>query len=1156
LDGTLRVITFAPTEENRFDPHRVLAENRQRVSGTLQRELEARRGLKWYLCLQVQFIKYRYDVNDSGDHTLRVYRRNTCMTALPADDLSADVQTAFDQLNKSILDFQREGSGWVVDFVVNLELYVATYKPIRGGTYIPLPKNLADKAAIVNPLNDDQKCFVWAVLAGLSDVTVHPERMSHYRGREADIDLGDLDMPMPVDANKYRRFERLNDVGVNVFGYEKSVYPLYVTSRRDEDRHVDLLFLTRGQKRHYCCIKHLDRLLSDTTAHNCRRYHCRYCLHGYSSQRLLRDHLPYCQPHGCQRTVMPDDRWLKFKAVHKQLKVPYVIYADFESCLRKLEPETSGHSRTQKTARHEACGFAYFVVGGPAAARREVTFYRGEDSVVKFLRELRKEERIILDQLALIEPLQMTPADWRLFYSSAQCHICQRPFTGFDRPVKDHCHVTGCFRGAAHNACNLNLRRSTSIPVIIHNLRGYDSHLIMQEIGKFKDSRLSCIPNTMEKYISFKLGQLVFIDSYQFLPQSLGKLVANLVADPLHGFPYLRGRFDDDVQRDLMLRKGVYPYSYVDHPDRFSETSLPPREEFYNDLTGEHVSETDYLHAQNVWTTFGLQDLGQYHDLYVVSDTILLAEVFEAFRTLCLDYYRLDPAHYYTSPGMSWDAMLKLTSVELELFTDVDMYLFCERGVRGGICSISTRYGKANNPYLDHYDASEPTKYIAYLDQNNLYGHAMAMALPEKGFYWLDEARIEALDVTRVDDEAREGYILEVDLDYPTHLHNLHNAYPLAAEAVTITPDMLSPYSISMADKMNVVVEQNVRKLVPNLRDKRNYVLHYRNLKLYLSLGMKLVKVHRALAFVQSPWLRPYIVFNTEKRKLARNDFEKDFFKLLNNSVFGKTLENIRKHVSVDLVHKPDRLKKVIAKPNVKAFRIFSPDLAAVHLGKTKLVLNKPVYVGLSVLDLSKASMYEFHYLYVMAQYGPERAKLLFTDTDSLCYEINTGDLYADMRLHATHFDFSEYPRDHFLYDDVNKKVLGKMKDETRGVPPREFIGLRPKMYSLLVGDTAKKTAKGVSKSVVKQQVNHMHYYQCLFRREYMVHQMHTIRSEAHELYTMTVNKVSLSPYDDKRYILANGFDTLAYGHYKIPQQRRRGQTDEGGEPRPGPSTE
>ncbi|KAK3742158.1 hypothetical protein QZH41_020479, partial [Actinostola sp. cb2023] len=337
-------------------------------------------------------------------------------------------------------------------------------------------------------------------------------------------------------------------------------------------------------------------------------------------------------------------------------------------------------------------------------------------------------------------------------------------------------------------------------------------------------------------------------------------------------------------------------------------------------------------------------------------------------------------------------------------------------------------------------------------------------ALPVNNFGWLTEQEATELqqDLMTLPDDGTEGYILEVDLSYPEELHNLHNDYPLAPERQKVTQDMLSPYCQQLNEELNLGGAP-VAKLIPNLNDKQHYILHYRNLKQYLSLGMKLTKVHRVLGFDQSPWLKSYIDFNTEKRKHATNDFEKDFFKLMNNSVFGKTMENLRKRVSVKLINTPKQLKKLTANPLFDYFRIFDENLVGVNMKKPSLYLNRPIYVGFCILDISKILMYDFHYNVIKQKYG-NNATLLFTDTDSLCYNIKTEDIYEDMYEDLDLYDTSEYPRDHVLHSTVNKKVLGKMKDETHGLPIEEFVGLRPKMYSLLYHEEGREVEKKTAK--------------------------------------------------------------------------------------------
>ena len=289
-----------------------------------------------------------------------------------------------------------------------------------------------------------------------------------------------------------------------------------------------------------------------------------------------------------------------------------------------------------------------------------------------------------------------------------------------------------------------------------------------------------------------------------------------------------------------------------------------------------------------------------------------MADVFETFIATCLKFYGLDPCHYFSSPGLSWDAMLKVTSVKLEKISDIDKYLFIEKGLRGGISYIAKRYAKANNKYMNDYDPKKPSTFVTDLDMNNLYGCAMSEYLPYGGFKWLKN--VDEFNLMSISEKNLIGYFLEVDLEYHDELHDLQNDYPLAPKKIAVSSGMLPNYCKKIADNYEIKVG-DVKNVLTNLGNKTNYVVHYRNLQLYLSLGMKLTKIHKKLKFKQSDWIKKYIEFNTEKRMNATNDFEKDFFKLMINSVYGKTMENLQKRINVRLVDNTKDFLKYTSKP-------------------------------------------------------------------------------------------------------------------------------------------------------------------------------------------------------------------------------------------------
>ena len=1131
---------------NSEDPLIQLQNTRLVIENNLLKILTEMKGLKFNEVLKITFKK------QVGDEPIEktAYFNGKVQLMTNEIEIVESLQITQEQIVNRIQQWISEGSGWTIQSVDSHFINVVEYRPLRGSSYISLPKELQNSAkGLINLKNKDNECFRWCHIRHLNPQDNHPERIN-MTDKQYIEKLDYTDIEFPVTVKHYKRIEKQNNINVNVFGYElKQSYPIYVSKEKYQD-HMELLLITKGEKKHYVLMKDFNKFMYNQTKHKERKHFCMHCLQGFSREDVLTEHIPNCIAiNGEQAIKMPEEGdEVFFRNHHKQLPAPFVIYADFEAITEKVDScqPSDKKSYTEAYQKHTDCGYGYKVVCCyDDEYSKPVQVFRGENAVYNFMENMLEEVDWCKQTMEkhFNKPLEMTEEDEVDFRKATKCHICDRQYQDKDIRVRDHCHITGKFRGSAHQDCNLKLQinpEKIKIPVFFHNLRGYDSHFIMQQIGDIAKKHgytnkrgeechmnINCIPNNMEKYMAFMLGKhLTFLDSMQFMLFGLNKLVENLPTDK---FKYTDEEFHREEELKLIKRKGVYPYDHMDSFQKFEETELPTQEQFYNLLNDETISDEDYQHAQNVWKTFNMKSMGEYHDVYLKADVLLLADVFENFRKTCLQYYKLDPCYYFTSPGLSWDAMLKMTNIRLNLISDVDMYQFVEKGMRGGVSYIANRFGEANNKYMKDFDENAPEKHIMYLDANNLYGWAMSQYLPTGGFKWYNEEFLLLDDYT---DDSDKGLILEVDLEYPDELHDLHNDYPLAPEKVKVERDMLSTYCKGIANKFNMS-SGLVHKLIPTLGGKEKYVLHHRNLQLYLDLGMKLKKVHRVLEFDQSPWLKEYIDFNTSKRTIAKNSFEKDFFKLMNNSVFGKTMENLRKRVDVKLVTNEKKLLKWVSRPTYVSSKIFNEDLVAVHKIKETLTLNRPAYVGMCVLDLSKTLMYDFHYNYIKDKYG-DKAKLLFTDTDSLMYEIQTDDVYKDLFSDKEKFDNSDYPEDSPFYFGDNKKVIGKFKDEAAGVPITEFVGLKSKMYSYIKdnGD-GNKTAKGVKKNVIKTNIKHINYNNVLLNNSQMRHKMRCIRSVKHQLGTYEINKISLSCFDDKRYIHENGITSYAYGHYE-----------------------
>jgi hypothetical protein len=721
--------------------------------------------------------------------------------------------------------------------------------------------------------------------------------------------------------------------------------------------------------------------------------------------------------------------------------------------------------------------------------------------------------------------MRITKQQEKEFQQATYCHICEKPI-GKEKRVRDHDHISGLYRGCAHQSCNVNFSlKNFKIPVFFHNLKGFDGHLIIQGLKKRKFEDIRIIAQNFEKYMTFSFGEFRFLDSFAFMSSSIDTLSSNLLKDGKDNFKHTLKNECNEERVNLLLKKGVYPYEYIDSYERFNETKLPPIENFYSQLGECGITVEEYEHANKVWEVFSMKTLGDYHDLYLKTDVLLLTDIFETFRKTAINNYRLDPANgYFTLPNYAWDAMLLKTAVELELATDPDMYLMCEQGIRGGVSMISHRHAKANNKYMTDYVEDYVSSYILYLDANNLYGKAMSQKLPDGKLKWIDDFNEDF--IRTFDSDGDTGLFVKCDLHYPTHLHDLHNDYPLAVESRAIMKNELSQYQLNQMETHKETHCENLKKLVPSLYDKKNYVCHIKNLQYYLKKGLTITKIHSVLAFHQSNWLQPYIDFNTMKRQQSKNEFEKDLYKLMNNAVFGKTMENMRGRVDIQLYTDEKLVEKQVAKPQFLLSKIYSEDLIAIKQCKKVVQLNKPIYVGVAVLELSKLHMYGFHYDYIKEKYG-DKAKLLFTDTDSLTYHIETNDVYEDMK------------KDGDIFDLNNDKVLGKFKDETDGIPIVEFVGLRPKMYSILLDSgKEKKTGKGIKKSALKNDVKHADYKRCLFSSELkdqrQLVSFNGLRTKNHEIGMYRMTKVGLSCSDNKRYLLDDGITSLSYGHVKI----------------------
>ena len=485
------------------------------------------------------------------------------------------------------------------------------------------------------------------------------------------------------------------------------------------------------------------------------------------------------------------------------------------------------------------------------------------------------------------------------------------------------------------------------------------------------------------------------------------------------------------------------------------------------------------------------------------TDVVLLVDVFEKFIKVSTNEFKINPLYCVSLPGYTWQCGLKHTNVNLQTLQDKDMILLIENNIRGGISSVMG----------DRCVKSDDKKKVLYIDANNLYGWAMSEYLP---FDEIKFVNVSIDEILNTPDDCEIGVFVEVDLKYPDEIEQKTKNFPFYPENKIAPQDKFTDYM--KQHKQDSYTKW--KKLICDWSDKKKYLIHYRMLKFYLKHGMVLEKVHEVISFKQSKWLEKNINSNTHKRNKTKNDFEKDFYKLLNNAFYGKTMENVRNRSKIEFVQKDDDVKivKWQSKLTFNGIHKFYEKYDSFIFKQNEVLMDKPIYLGFAILELGKLLMYETYYDEFQPYFGEEIIQLHYVDTDSFVLSVNTNDIIKDLYNMRFTIDFSNLDKNHTLFSEENKKVVGKFKIETlENIWIDEFVCLRSKAYSFKCGDKSSNKLKGISKSQTKC-FKFEEYYKCLFGDEYRKEcDNYVVRSVNHDMYLQKVTKNSLSSFDEKR---------------------------------------
>ena len=1032
------------------------------------------------------------------------------------------------------------------------------------------------------------------------------------------------DYTLPATDQQIKQFLNANkDISISIYGIDADSdsdktgkFHVLKHEKNPKEDHINLLF----HDNHYMLIKNLSKMLgSDKT------YVCPRCL-SVKKKTIpeLEEHLRICNENPIQTTTMARSKHIQItdKKMSNTEKKPFIITADFESFLDTRDQDTS-YSKTQGSKdqepkkepttilqTHRAASFTLKVIADSELNFTGKTLYTYTPSNIEdtieyehdllgqfdsALQEIAENIAVFMDnrqkQFGNIESActLFTDEDKERDAEAKNCEFCSSPFGSTHIKVRDHCHLTGKYRRALCSSCNLNHKTEYNIPLYFHNARGYDNNYVFKLLKQYEAYGLKILNTNsqttmlikMDKYanLPYKYGEeqkqrkisFHVKDSLQIMSSSLDTLLKNLPHDQkYYQLDYIKTAYkhinmNDEGMLDLLLGKGVFPYSYFDSPAKLRETSLPSKDLWYDCLKQDDIKQEDYDKACRVWNTLKCETFKDYHDFYLNMDVLGLADVLQAQRMKLHKTHKLDICHYCSFPSFSYDAWLvdRKDQKPLETLQEQEQYEFFESQKRGGFTCSMKRRSKANNKHTRHAaklltdkdakmdEGKEGDKWILYTDANNLYGWAMCKKLPYADFKWVKSKGAQGHTVEETeemivnyDPESDTGYVIEVDLEYPSELHDKHWDFPLAPYNRPVKTEELSDY------QKNVLGEEKhaeTSKLIADFKDRVKQGYHIEYLQFLIKHGLKLKKVHRMISFKQDYIMKSYIDKNSALRAKAENDFDKGLYKLANNSLYGKTMENVRDRLEmknmpynktkiVDGKKVPmteEEIKTNIAKHQSNPFfKYHSIDLKSSKLlqfKQKKATLDKPVYTGSQILDYSKLLMSKFFYETLIPHFGRENVTMAYTDTDSFVLEITTKDLDEELAKLSADFDFSNYPTTHELHDVNNKKVPGKFKDELAG-DVTEFIGLRAKCYAY---STIKKNddnkAKGIARSVSK--TLHLDAYRdTLESHKKHVVTINSFEKRDHQIYTTRGQKIALSAFDDKRYICDDGITTKAYG--------------------------
>ena len=894
-------------------------------------------------------------------------------------------------------------------------------------------------------------------------------------------------IPFPMKNKNIRLFLKNNpklNIKIRLFdsiiisNTDMKIYEHKVIGQGRNKTVVNILFHKSYKNKksfyHYFWLKNINNIKKTIK----RRFVCVVCYEKFSTSKALNRHLLSCNSITLE-VYPPEKSYLSFddkKAAKYASPLSIIGFADFETKLDGnyckddfKDALKSEESFTERKNIHKIVSFSLIFVDTEGKIIFEKTFC-GKNAGEYFFQTLDTIEEDLLLSIcknkASLDIKSLSLEEIQRFNSATHCEICHIKFENDDRlkcKNLDHCHYTNKFRYASCTMCNLLNRSQNYIPIYFHNFCSYDSKLLLNVINKTTKVRVppKFLFSNLQKLRFLTYNSFKFKDSLEHLPSSLSKLVTEL-NNPYqnHTFPIFhqskiihsflqKNESKEKIEKKLKLLtigKGLYPYSLCNDAHIMKKiVEFPPIEKIFNDLTNTSCPIEDYNFAVEVYNTFNCKNLYEYTLLYNHTDTLILAEIMMVYRKIIQDHFQMDINHFLGIPGLSFNIMLKISRIKLELISDPEINNFFRKSIRGGMSFIATRMAKSDYINSNVENCKKRMNHIRYIDGNNLYGSQMLFDLPTEDYKFEDKMFIKKIE-NRIKnkkpiDISKRGMFLEVDLDYPKESHKHHKDFPMAPERYQVTYNELSPINQFLYNKMKKGNSQNTyceEKLIPTFHARKQYILHIKCLLFYLSHGLRLKKIHRIVSFKQKPFLKDYILTLTHLRSRAAENNQTFFvnvFKLLANSTYGKFAQNPNNFTYAKLCLCEKDLKKAINSKRFLHACIINQDVAIVEYKPEKIVYDSPFSVAATILDLAKLHLYHYYYDVLKPTFAPDEIKLLMTDTDSLIFSVNCENFF-DKYKKLPLFDFSNFKKTNVLYSSINRKALLFFKDEN----PNDFI--------------------------------------------------------------------------------------------------------------------